>query len=421
MCGIVGFLSAFKNGFDYHETQAFRDMVVIDTLRGYDSTGVFGVNNLGNVGLLKAAMTGADFVRTKEFDTFDSNLLNSGVFAVGHNRWATRGVVNDKNAHPFCVDDKIILVQNGTYKGDHKHHADTEVDTEAIAHVLAKEDDIEVALQSINASYALVWYNTKTKTLYMIRNNERPLYIAYTKDGGTMFASEKGTIMLAAMRNDLTLTGEPYLLKEGHLVTHVVDPDSKMYESASKDINYSFRYAPNAPWVCHTAQDWYSRYQDLEDDQTTVATPKVHSRTQVDSTVSSYALGGKFNSFSATKEQVDTSVAGFATEQGNKVLIEVEDILPCNAHPGCLSWIVYGHDTMATAEEGSPLYYFMLFDKEKKDVVDFISSEYFWAEKRSFIPFTHRNMNTTHIVPTVFCINPVSAVNLEPANDAQAH
>lgn len=432
MCGIVGFLSAFKNGFDYHEAQAFRDMVVIDTLRGYDSTGVFGVDNLGNVGLLKAAMTGAEFVRTKEYDAYDTKIINSGVFAVGHNRWATRGVVNDKNAHPFCVDDKIFLVQNGTYKGDHRHHADTEVDTEAIAHVLAQEDDVETALQSINASYALVWYNTKNKTLYMIRNTERPLYIAYTRDGGTMFASEKGTIMLAAMRNDIVLKGEPYMLKEGCLVTHVVDPDSKMYTADSKEIKYSFRYKWGGQ-VATTSEAWYNRYPNaLEGDD--LGPEVTHlpvvvqrqiaptTRSQVDRTVAQHALDGTFNEYATDREQCEAWTKDFSQkEMGKKVLMEVQDILPCNTHSECQSWIVYGRNAMTTQNESSPLYYFMLFDKPKEVVQEMASKEYFWAQQRSMIPFTHRDHKATHHVTTVFCIEPVCATNLEASDEIQTH
>ena len=117
MCGIVGVVSKHTNGFSSPEMDMFQNMLFVDTMRGWDSTGVFGVDNYGNVGIAKAAMHGADFICTKEFKEFKSHAIKNGIFAVGHNRAATRGTINDENAHPFYVEDKIVLVQNGSWRG----------------------------------------------------------------------------------------------------------------------------------------------------------------------------------------------------------------------------------------------------------------------------------------------------------------
>jgi len=146
MCGIVGIASAFTNGFSAKEADTFMDMLYFDALRGMDSTGVFGVDKHGNVACHKEASQAGIFQQRKEIKEFRGKLVQNGLFAVGHNRSATRGSIIDKNAHPFWVDDKIVLVQNGTYKGSHKHHKDVDVDSEAIAHVLSEEADIETGI-----------------------------------------------------------------------------------------------------------------------------------------------------------------------------------------------------------------------------------------------------------------------------------
>ena len=134
MCGIVGIATKQFNGFTNAEGDMFRDMLYLDAFRGWDSTGVFGVDKHSNVQVHKEASQAADFIHTDEFKKFKGELVQRGLFAVGHNRAATRGEVVDKNAHPFVIDDKIVLVQNGTWRGDHKKIKDTAVDTEALAH-----------------------------------------------------------------------------------------------------------------------------------------------------------------------------------------------------------------------------------------------------------------------------------------------
>jgi glucosamine 6-phosphate synthetase-like amidotransferase/phosphosugar isomerase protein len=219
MCGLVGVISSYSNGFNHSEVGLFTDLLFLDTIRGFDSTGVFGVENTGNVYIHKEASNGLTFLQTKEFKEFKTNLYRDGKFAAGHNRAATRGAVVDENAHPFWVDDKIILMQNGTYKGSHTHLKDTVVDTEAVAHVIAEGTSITESLQKVNASYALVWYNADTGELNLIRNSERPLYLAEFSTSGIAWASEECFLDFAFKRNDIKYTKKPVLIPEYTLVS----------------------------------------------------------------------------------------------------------------------------------------------------------------------------------------------------------
>lgn len=219
----------------------FAQLLFLDTVRGFDSTGVFGVSNNKNVVIHKDAVHGLDFIQTKEFKEFKGEMVATGKFVVGHNRAATRGTITDKNAHPFWTDDKVVLVQNGTYKGDHKHLKDTEVDTEAVAHVIAENASVEEALQKINASYALVWYNTETSTLNLIRNTERPLYLAKFYGKGLVFASEAVMIQYAAAREDVKLDDAPEEVPAGTHVAITLDGKGG-YSRVDTKIDAGFRF-----------------------------------------------------------------------------------------------------------------------------------------------------------------------------------
>lgn len=218
MCGIVGFASGYHNGFTGKEMDVFYEMLFYDQLRGWDSTGVFGADKYSNVVIHKMADHASNFFQTPESSEFRKEMVKSGLFAVGHNRAATRGDVVDKNAHPFWVDDKIVLVQNGTWRGSHKHHHDTEVDSEALAKIIAHEPSLEEAFGKIQASFALCWFNTEEHTLNLIRNHERPLYIAQAETGGLIWCSEAGFITQACNRQDLKLKEYPTLLEPFTLV-----------------------------------------------------------------------------------------------------------------------------------------------------------------------------------------------------------
>ena len=104
MCGIVAYLTAYSNGFGYNESKVFNNMLFLDTLRGWDSTGVFGVSNVGNVGILKAAINAPNFMQTQEYKDFMAEAVKNGMCLIGHNRAATRGSVTDANAHPFVIE-----------------------------------------------------------------------------------------------------------------------------------------------------------------------------------------------------------------------------------------------------------------------------------------------------------------------------
>jgi len=203
MCGIIGFVSTASFGFTAADRKVFESLLWINTLRGEDSTGIFGVSKHGNVDYLKEVGNPDKLMSSTEYKKFYSNIFSSYRILVGHNRKATQGMISDKNAHPFVKDD-TILVHNGTLM-DWKSLTEEEcsVDSEAILNSITTIGAKET-FKKIKGAFTLVWYNATKKALYLARNKERPLFIADT-DKGWIFASEKGMLEWILSREKVTI------------------------------------------------------------------------------------------------------------------------------------------------------------------------------------------------------------------------
>ena len=204
MCGIVGAAGQLNQK---HE-RAFKTMLILDSLRGIDSTGVLVVHRDGSCDLPKAV--GNPFyllesrVLAKAMEGFHSILL-------GHNRYATQGKVNIRNAHPFEFDT-VVGVHNGTLKNKYAledgHKFD--VDSEAFYNHIDKHG-VEDAVHKLDGAWAIVWYNKDEGTLNMLRNSERPLYVSVTKEGQLFWASEAWMIEVALNREQIEFS-DPELI-----------------------------------------------------------------------------------------------------------------------------------------------------------------------------------------------------------------
>lgn len=203
MCGLISMISRRKGGFFSKDLDMFEQMLVVDSIRGKDSTGALTVLKNKTVRTIKIGAVPQLLFRCTEWGDWRKQAEQQGQFLVGHNRAATRGAINSTNAHPFS-EDHIILVHNGTLR-DHAKLTDetVEVDSHAICHALVKGTPQDV-LPTIDGAFALIWYNVETEKLYAIRNKERPLALITTEDN-YILSSEAwiGSCISDRNRNDV--------------------------------------------------------------------------------------------------------------------------------------------------------------------------------------------------------------------------
>lgn len=194
MCGHVG--SAGNISFKHEKV--FKTLLILDSLRGIDSTGVAVVNRKGEVKIAKSVGNPFILMDTKRFDRA---MQGFNCVMIGHNRYATQGSVSDRNAHPFDFDT-LVGAHNGTLRNKHvlDNHTDYDVDSENLYHHMDK-NGVEDTIHKLDGAWCLIWFNKDEGTLNFLRNKERPLHMCYTNDGETLFwASEKWMLSVALSR-----------------------------------------------------------------------------------------------------------------------------------------------------------------------------------------------------------------------------
>ncbi len=198
MCGIV----AVIGGMFKKEVATFHDLLVVDSLRGPNSTGVYVVRG-DEDHLVKKALLPHELMHFPQFKQAFDKLPD---VCIGHNRWATVGDVNARNAHPFEADN-IVGVHNGTLINWKKLKDSGKfiVDSECLIHNI-DQDGIDVVWGKLEGAATVMWWDKRAKLLNVIRNKERPMF--YAKEKGTnvvLFASEHWMLLSCAGRNGVTL------------------------------------------------------------------------------------------------------------------------------------------------------------------------------------------------------------------------
>jgi hypothetical protein len=189
MCGLVG----IAGDLAFHDEAMMKRLLLLDWQRGPDSTGMAAIRTNGDAKVAKIASHPIDLFDMGRF----KDALNGAASRafIGHNRAATRGLVNTTNAHPFHCGH-IVGAHNGTLdlsSTDRLEKALGErfpVDSMAIITGFAKlgvEDTIEMCSDDgtdghTASAWSLVWFDQDKGTINFLRNKKRPLWYAMTKD-----------------------------------------------------------------------------------------------------------------------------------------------------------------------------------------------------------------------------------------------
>lgn len=233
MCGIV-----WVHGIvDYSAKKAFRRMLDLDTVRGSDSTGIIAYNEANELTTVKAVGTPWDLRLTDEYNKWAKATEEKGAprttLLVGHNRFATKGKVTKTNAHPFTCGN-ITGVHNGTLINQDLlvDSADFDVDSHNIFHHMNKKDELD-ALVNLDGAFTLAWVNQGDKTFNLTRNDERPMHIAVSLDGKTVFGASEAWMLEVALAHAKIKHQEIFSLET---LSHLKFDLQKVYTIKDKDV-----------------------------------------------------------------------------------------------------------------------------------------------------------------------------------------
>lgn len=194
MCGLFG----FSGPPSFRAASLLQALAIADEVRGRHSTGLAlaareeGSRRL-SPRLVKKALSGREFVRAGW-----SQILFQTKYglAIGHNRYATAGDVNDRNAHPFLIPrphGAALAAHNGLVGGKETiaerfgvkdYPVDSEVYFRAIGRKAGRsEEELLGAIEEVTrfiaprADFACLWLEPAWRALYFWRSPDRPLSV----------------------------------------------------------------------------------------------------------------------------------------------------------------------------------------------------------------------------------------------------
>lgn len=205
MCGLVG----TAGNLQHKDEALMKRLLMFDYFRGPDSTGIASIRSGDVVKIAKVASHPLTLFDMEKFKTTNQGFQSQVL--IGHNRSATRGAVNDYNAHPYQVGH-IVGAHNGTL--DHrcytaletKLEAKFETDSLALFACIAKFG-VDETIPLLEGAWSLVWWDMKQKTLNFLRNKERPMWFAWVGGFKQLMWASEWSIIQSAVRQAATNQG----------------------------------------------------------------------------------------------------------------------------------------------------------------------------------------------------------------------
>jgi amidophosphoribosyltransferase len=196
MCGIYGIAKSPKpyTSRQYQIVRkVVREIAIASESRGAHSSGIARIG--ANPRIYKSLLPSSKFVDTKEYNEAVKSLHNDTYILLGHTRFATEGAIIKSNAHPFRVGETIGAHNGCVYNiAEMQTTLDKQcpVDSQLIFKAIDDNDNIQDAVRDFDSDFALSFVKKNPMVLYLCRESNRPLHVAYVPQLKTLFyASEQ--------------------------------------------------------------------------------------------------------------------------------------------------------------------------------------------------------------------------------------
>ena len=281
MCGIYGIA---KSPTPYTKRQhkvvkkVLREIAIDSQTRGSHSSGIAKVGT--STRIYKSLLPSEKFVDTKEYNDAVKSLLDASYILLGHTRFATEGAIVKSNAHPFRVGN-VVGAHNGCVYNikemQSKLDKQCPVDSQLIFKSINDNDNIQEAVQDFDSDFALSFVKENPMVLYLCRETNRPLHVAYIPELKTLFyASEASFINDALIMHNLD--ADVYSLNKNTLYAFdtskfddiKTNVEKTLFKYDSRTYHWSInQYSPNRGWghfkSASQVSDFHSQ-QELEFD-----------------------------------------------------------------------------------------------------------------------------------------------------------
>ena len=205
MCGIVGYIG---------DKQAYP--IIIKGLqrleyRGYDSAGI-ALSDGGEITILKQKG------KVSDLEDYSNDKNKKGTIGIGHTRWATHGVPNQKNAHPHSSgDNKLAIIHNGIIENydsikrmlsEKGHTFKSDTDTEVLIHLIEEIKNhekcslfeaVRLSLNEVIGAYAIVVMEKGNRNEIIAARKGSPLVIGVGEE--EYFIASDATPIIEYTRN----------------------------------------------------------------------------------------------------------------------------------------------------------------------------------------------------------------------------